>query len=653
MRSNASKASDRLLPFQITYKKFIVIKKLFYFLLFTSICITLAAQNIEIYPTHWWVGMKNPNLQLMIRSEKIADKIPMIKMSAAGVKIADGITLKKIERVENPNYIFLDIVIDKNAKAGKRIFSFGTGDKKISINYELKARRQGNGTLYAQGVTSADFIYLIMPDRFSNGDSTNDKFNDMNDTLSNRNSPFLRHGGDLQGIINHLNYFNDLGATALWLTPVVENDMPLTNEGGTPRSTYHGYAFTNQYKIDKRFGGNAEYTILIDSAHAHHLKIIQDAVYNHIGDHHFLFTDPPAKDFFNQWPTYTNTTYKDQPLVDEYASKSDYDISVKGWFTTFMPDLNQQNHFVANYLIQYAIWAVEEFGIDGWRVDTYFYSDRDFLNKINDALINEFPKITVFGETTMQSVTEQAYYCQNNIDTKWKSNLQGVIDFQLEGGMHDALTQNFGWASGVMRLYNVLVQDILYKDPMRNQILLDNHDQDRFYSVIGKDFNKYKQGITILFTERGIPQLYYGTEILMKNFKNPTDAEVRKDFPGGWAADSVNKFVASGRTQQENDAYNYVKTLAHFRMNSSAIKTGNLMQYVPVDGLYIYFRYDDKQTIMIAINTSDKDQTIEFKKYAERTERFSKATDVMNNTLYNTSSGLNIGAHQSLVLKLF
>ncbi len=364
-----------------------MIKKLFYFLLFTFCLLRLSAQQPEIYPTHWWVGMKDPNLQLMIHSKNIADKIPMIKMPASGIKVADGITLKKIERVENPNYIFLDLIIDKTAKPGMRKIKFVQPGWNTEINYELKARRQGNGSLYAQGVTSADLIYLIMPDRFSNGDPSNDKFSDMHDTLSDRNSPFLRHGGDLQGITNHLDYFNDLGVTALWLTPVVENDMSLTNEGGALRSTYHGYAFTNQYKIDKRFGGDTAYKRMIDAAHAHHLKIIQDAVYNHVGSQHFLFTDPPSKDCFNQWPAYTNTTYKDQPLVDEYASKKDYEISERGWFTRFMPDLNQRNPFIANYLIQYAIWAVEEYGIDGWRVDTYFYSDRNFLNNINTCFI--------------------------------------------------------------------------------------------------------------------------------------------------------------------------------------------------------------------------------------------------------------------------
>jgi len=629
-----------------------VIKRLFSLLIFISVYITLTAQNIDMYPTHWWVGMKNPYLQIMLHAENIANKIPMIKMTDMGIKITDGITLVNIERVENANYIFFDIRITKEAKPGKYSFVFGQGDKRIAIPYEFKERRKGNGTLFAQGVTSADLIYLIMPDRFSNGDPSNDKFSDMNDTTSDRSNPFLRHGGDLQGIINHLDYFNDLGATTLWLTPAIENDMSLTNEGGTMRSTYHGYAFTNQYKIDKRFGGNEAYKQMIDAAHAKHLKVIQDAVYNHFGDKHFLFTDPPSKDFFNQWPTYTNTTYRDQPLVDPYASKKDYDITEKGWFTTFMPDVNQDNPFMANYLIQYAIWAVEEFGIDGWRVDTYFYSDRNFLNNVNKALYTEFPKITIFGENTMQSVMEQAYYTENNINTDWKSNLQGTIDFQWEGGAQATLTEPFGWANGVMRLYNVLVQDRLYKDPMRNEIILDNHDQDRFYSVVGEDYNKYKEGITLLLTHRGIPQLYYGTEILMKNFKNPTDAEVRKDFPGGWANDAQNKFTESGRTQQENDAYNFVKTLAHYRMNSSALKTGKFMQYVPSNGMYVYFRYDNNQTVMCVINTGDKEQAIKFSDYDERTAGFSSAVNIMDNTSLQTSSSINIGAHGSLVLEL-
>jgi glycosidase len=389
---------------------------------------------------------------------------------------------------------------------------------------------------------------------------------------------------------------------------------------------------------------------MIDSAHQHHIKIIQDAVYNHIGNKHFLYLDPPAIDWFNHWPQYTNTTYKDQPLVDAYASEIDKKITANGWFTRFLPDLNQRNPFVANFLIQHAIWTVEEFGIDGWRVDTYFYSDRDFLNNINKALYNEYPNISIFGETTMQSVTEQAYYMQNNITTSWKSNLQGVTDYEWYASILASLNESLGNESGITKLYNTLVQDILYKDPMRNEIFLDNHDQNRFYSVVGEDFNKYKTGIGLLLTQRGIPQLYYGTEILMKNFKDPSDAEVRKDFPGGWPDDAVNKFSPEGRNQQENEAYNYIKTLAHFRMQSSALRTGKLMQYIPSDGLYVYFRYDEKQTIMCVVNTSEKDKEIFFSNYVERTGGFSAAQNVI--TGENVSNPFSIPSKTMWVLEL-
>ncbi|MGF2413986.1 MAG: glycoside hydrolase family 13 protein, partial [Ferruginibacter sp.] len=584
--------------------------------LLLTISAAFAQQQPAIYPTHWWTGMKMNKVQLMVHGDKIAEQFPMIKMGPQGVKLASGVNLMSIKRVENPNYIFLDIAVDATAKPGKFGFPFL---KNIKLEYELKARRKNTGKDYAQGVTSKDFIYLIMPDRFSNGDEGNDKFADMNDTNLDRANGFLRHGGDLKGIENHLDYFNELGVTALWLTPVVENDMHLTDEGGTKRSTYHGYAFTDHYNVDKRFGGNEGYKNLIDAAHKKGLKIMQDAVYNHVGNDHFFIKDMPMKDWVHQWPVYTNTSYKEQPLVDPYAADIDRRTVVDGWFTPFMPDLNQSNAFVANFLVQHAIWTVEEFGIDGWRVDTYFYSDKVFLNRVNDALLNEYPAITVVGENSMPGIVNSAYFTKNTIDFSFKHNLMGTLDFPLTYAMLDGLKQDFGWNDGVSKLYSTLAADGVYKDPMRNSIFLDNHDFDRMYSVIGEDFNKYKMGITWLLTLRGIPHLYYGTEILMKNFKNPTDAEVRKDFPGGWAADKENKFVAANRTAQENEAFNYMKTLAGFRKNSSAIKTGKLMQFVPQDGVYVYFRYNNNQTVMVIANTAKEEKKISLERFAERT----------------------------------
>jgi neopullulanase len=621
-----------------------VIKKLFYFLVFAFYSLQLSAQDIEVYPVHWWAGMKNQNLQLMIRSKNIAAKIPMIKMSAAGMKLADGITLKLIERVENPNYIFFDLVIDKTAKPGKRIFSFGTGEDKININYELKERRNGNGTEYAQGVTSSDFIYLLMPDRFSNGDTTNDRIAGMKDQSLNRDSIFLRHGGDMQGIINHLDYLKDMGVTTLWMTPVVENDMPDRTE--------HGYAFTNHYKIEPRLGGEKTYLQLSDEVHKRGMKLIQDAVYNHVGLYNFLVQDPPAKDWLHQWPEFTRTSYKDQPLFDPHAAPSDAKKMSDGWFTKQMPDVNQSNPLVSNFLIQHAIYCIEEFGVDGWRIDTYIYNDLDFMNRCNNALEDEYPHITMFGEAWVHGVANEAYFAQNTINTKFKSNLQGVTDFQcLFDGIQPALTEPFGWTSGVNKLYATLSNDFLYTDPTRNAIFLDNHDLSRWYSVVDSNLAKDKMGFEWLLTERGVPQMYYGDEVLMGGYTNP-DGWVRLDFPGGWSGDKINAFTGTGLTQDQQSVQSLIKTLANFRKNSSALKTGMMMQYIPVDGLYVYFRYDDKQTIMCVMNTSDKQQTIDFSKYAERTNGFLSAVDVINKNSYQTSSTLTVDSLTTVILEL-
>jgi len=609
------------------------------------------SQQLNIYPTHWWTGMKNQNLQLIVHQENIAGKIPMYKLSAAGMKLADGVILKAVNRVENPNYIFLDLVIDKNARPGKRSFRFGPPSTGIKIDYELKARSKENGKTRIQGVTQADFIYLLIPDRFANGDPSNDVFADMRDTGHDRNNPFDRHGGDLKGIEDRLDYLKELGVTAIWPTPVVENDMTRTMEGGSSRSTYHGYAFTDQYNVDRRLGGNEAYKRLVDAAHSKGIKFIQDAVYNHLGQDHWSIKDMPMKDWVNQWPSYTNTSYKDQPIVDPYASTIDKKISVSGWFTPFLVDLNQQNPYVSNFLIQYAIWATEEFGIDGWRIDTYFYSDEVFLNKINSALAKEFPKLTVFGETLVTSVINAAYFSKNNFNIPFKHNCPGITDFPLCNALLDALKQPFGWSEGVNRLYSTLAQDIVYQDPTRHCIFLDNHDLDRVYSIIGEDFAKYKMAMNWLLTLRGIPQLYYGTEILMKNFKNPTDAEVRKDFPGGWKEDAVSKFSKEGRTAQEQEAFTYVAALANFRKTSSAITKGKLMQFVPKDGLYVYFRYDASQTIMVITNTGSKAISPDWDMLKERTAGFTRLRNTVTGE-FLPLKGFEIKPNESFVFEL-
>ena len=404
--------------------------------------------------------------------------------------------------------------------------------------------------------------------------------------------------------------------------------------------------------IDRRLGGEKAYHELIDAAHKRGLKIIQDAVYNHVDENHVTILDKPFKEWVHIWPTYTNTTYKDQVVFDPYASDIDKKKLVDGWFTPQMPDLNQSNAFVANYLIQHALWTVEEFGIDGWRIDTYAYNDLEFMNRCNKTLTDEYPKLTIFGETWFHGVANQAYYVQNNLNLPFKSNLPAATDFQTLWGIQDAMTKDFGWDDGVNKLYTTLAQDYLYKDPTRNVLFLDNHDVARFFSVINEDVNKYKSSLSWLFTCRGIPQLYYTSEFATTGTTSPNDGHVRLDFPGGWEGDQTNKFDASGRTEKDNAIWNHVYTLANYRKNSSALTTGKMKQFVPDDGVYVYFRYDDKQAVMVVMNTSKKDKTISFNNYKEMTGGFTKYTNILTKERSTALNDFNLGSYQTVVLEL-
>jgi glycosidase len=580
---------------------------------------SIQAQHARLYPTNWFTGMKWNKVQVLVRGEYQGFNKETVSINYPGVQLV------KVDKFDNDKYLSLDLIITSSAKPGDVSIVFSNGSKKFTVKWPLKKKRGNAGKDFAQGVTSADFIYFLMPDRFSNGDENNDRIAGMRDQSLNRDSIYHRHGGDMQGVINHLDYLQQLGVTTLWMTPVIENDMPDRTE--------HGYAFTDHYAIEKRFGGEAAYKKLGDALHSRGMKLIQDAVYNHIGSYHFIMQDAPAKDWLHQWPTFTQTSYKDQPLFDPYAAKSDAKRTADGWFTTQMPDLNQNNPYVANFLIQHALWSVEEFGVDGWRIDTYLYNDLPFMNRCNKALTDEYPRITLFGEVWVHGVLNQAYFTENKLDVPFKSNLQGVVDFQtLFYGIQPAVNQPFGWTEGVNKLYNTLSNDFVYKDPMRNVLFLDNHDMTRFFSTVKEDVEKQKMGIAWLLTCRGIPQLYYGTEIIMKGESNP-DGWVRLDFPGGWKGDKKNAFTGEGLTAAEKDVQDYTRTLANFRKQSTAIKTGKMMQYLPVDGLYVYFRYDASQTIMCIMNTSDKEKSVSFRDFAERTSGFSKAKNAVGGTI--------------------
>lgn len=622
-------------------RKFIVLPILFccYF--------CLAQKDVKVYPSSWWVGMKNPHLQLMVHGENIGrSELDFSQKSNLGIR------LDSIQKLKNPNYLFLNFTIGSNVKPGKLVFSLILGPTINTVTIPLNQPAAGKGTTYARGINSSDFIYLLMPDRFSNGDPNNDHYANMRDTVADRNNPLARHGGDLQGVINHLDYFQQLGVTALWLTPVLENDMPLEKEPNGWLSGYHGYWFTDHYEIDKRLGGKEAYLKLVNAAHARGLKIIQDAVYNHIGAAHWIMSDPPSEDWINRWPAYQGTNHREQAVFDIHGSEKDKEVMEAGWFVPHLPDLNLRNHFLATYLIQQAIWMTQEFQLDGWRVDTYKYCDPVFLNNLNAALEKEFPKITSFGEATVSTVAAGAYFCKNNLNVSWKSNLTGILDFPVCYAMLESMKKNYGWTDGVNRLYITLAEDMLYQNPMNNCIFLDNHDMDRFYSVIGEDWSTFKMGIGLLLTERGVPHLYYGTEILMKNFKNPSDAMVREDFPGGFAGDPRNKFLPAGRTDSENLAFDYVSKLANFRKTSSALGNGSLMQYIPSKGVYVYFRYDQHQTILCALNSDTVSANLNFQDYLERTKGFETATDIITGTNYPASEKMILPPRSITILEL-
>lgn len=596
----------------------------------------------RIQPTNWWVGMKNPALQLLVYGRDAGKLNYTINYP--------GVQLTGTGRVENPNYAFLNLVISPTAKPGTLKINGKGGGQTITRSYELKRREKEHKN---RGVTAADLIYLIMPDRFANGNTSNDKITGMLDTLANPANPYLRHGGDIEGIINRLDYLQEMGVTTLWLTPVIENDENLKAEApDRMQAGYHGYHFTEHYQVDRRLGGNEAYKQLSDALHRRGMKLVQDAVYNHVSDDHWMFKDQPARDWFNNWPRYTNTSHKDQPLVDPHGAPADEKVFIEGWFMPFLPDLNQRNPLLATYLIQHAIWSTEMFNLDGWRIDTYKYNDQAFMNRCNAALLAEFPNVLLFGETTAGNPLALSYFVKNKVSFPFKSNLPTTLDFPLNYAILDALRQNFGWDEGVNRLYSTLAQDVVYDNPMKMVTSLDNHDMDRYFSVIGEDMDKYKMGITWLLTTRGIPTWYYGTEILMKNFKNPTDAEVRRNFPGGFLGDKENAFTKEGRSQKENEAFEFVKKLATYRKSTPALYSGKLMQYLPQEGIYVYFRYNGAKTIMIATNTNSKEMKLTTDRFSDRMKGFTSARNVITDKVVNDLFLLQLPPKTAVVLEL-
>jgi len=614
-----------------------MVKKTFLFLL---ICISVStfAQIERVEPAFWWVGMKNSQLQLLVHGSEICNNTVTIKYP--------GVRILKVNRACSPNYLFVTLEISpEKAKAGKFEIQLTQNDKpNLSFTYELKNRRTDSEK--REGFSSSDVIYLLMPDRFANGDKSNDNV-DSQPEKANRNDPSGRHGGDIKGIQDHLDYIKELGATAIWSTPLQENNYT--------KHTYHGYAISDYYKIDPRYGSNDEYVGFVDASHQKGLKVIMDMVSNHSGIWAWWMSDLPFEDWIHQFPTYTQTNHKAYTLKDTHASKIDSKLFTDGWFDTTMPDLNQQNPYFWTYFIQNSIWWVENANLDGIRMDTYPYNDREAMAKWAKAITDEYPHFNIMGETWLYNSQDIAFWQKNAVNTlNYNSQLPTVMDFILQKALSNCFNEHGKpWEDvGMNRLYNTISNDYLYADINNLLIFVENHDTQRLNHLLNGDLAKYKMMMSFLMTTRGIPQIYYGSEIGMTGNKDKGDGDVRRDFPGGWPGDSINAFNANERTAVQNEYFNYLSKLLNWRKSKTVIHTGLLTHYVPENDVYIYFRYNDNEKIMVILNNNETEQLLKVDRYAESLENKTTGTDVMTGKTFDLKSNFSIPKQTALILEL-
>ena len=633
------------------------------FLMLMSMISASAAVKIDrIDPTDWYVGMKDATLQLMVYGPNIRE--------ANVTTDYPGVAIDSLIRLDSPNYLLVYLNL-KDAQAGEMTLNFKVGKQQKKVKYLLKNREMAGER--RMGFTNADVLYMLMPDRFANGNPNNNAYKTMRDKTIDRQAPSLRHGGDLEGIRQHLDYFTELGVTALWFTPVLENDSPSDGKS----SSYHGYATTDYYRVDPRFGTNADYRRLADEAHSKGLKIVMDMIFNHCGYFHPWVADMPSKDWFNtsEWlapenqtaehqknigtmdgvakvnDKYLQTSYKLTPVIDPYASKVDLHETVDGWFVPSMPALNQRNTHVIRYLIQNSEWWIETVGIDGIRMDTYPYADRDAMAHWMKVLGEEYPNFNTVGETW---VTEPAYTAAWQKDSKLSeknSYLPTVMDFAFFDRINQAKNEDTDeWWNGMNRIYNVLCYDYLYPNPKSVMAFVENHDTDRFLGE-GKDSVALKQALALLLTINRIPQLYYGTEVMMNGTKTVTDGYVRQDFPGGWASDKHNAFTAEGRTKAENDMFRWISNLLHWRKGNEVITKGSQTQFITYKGVYVVARQYKGKSVMTVINGKREAAELDVKRYAEIIGETVKATDVTTGRHVSLNKNVKLRPRQTMILE--
>ncbi|WPR70974.1 glycoside hydrolase family 13 protein [Flavobacterium sp. NG2] len=594
------------------------------------------AQIQKVEPPFWYAGMHNPELQIVFYGKNIA---------VNEVSVSHKVVIKEVLKTENPNYLFVTIDT-KNVPAQELVFSF-LKNKKIQFtqNYSLKQRRDNSAL--RQSYDASDLIYLIMPDRFSNGNSDNDSHKSVTEKM-NRSKSSGRHGGDIEGIIQHLDYLKELGVTAVWNTPLCEDN--------DAEGSYHGYGQSDVYKIDPRYGTNEDYLRLSTELHKKDMKLILDYVTNHWGAQHWMMKDLPTYDWIHQFPGYAQTNYRMTTQFDPNASLIDTKMCVDGWFVKSMPDLNQSNPLVLNYLIQNAIWWIEYADLDGFRVDTYSYNDKAGIAKWTKAITDEYPNFNIVGEVWMHDQAQMAYWQKDSkiaAIQNYNSYLPSVMDFTLMETLGTVFNENQSdWDKGLIKIYENFTNDFLYPNPNNLLTFVENHDTLRFNEIYKNDFKKYQMAMALIATVRGIPQIYYGSEIGMAGNKDEGDGAIRLDFPGGWKSDDNNAFSKEGRTAMQQEFFDFSSKLFQWRKRNEAVHFGKMTHYIPENNVYVYFRYTNSKTVMVVINNGTETQKLNTNRFQENIKNYTLGKDVITDKTINLKTDFSIEAQTVLILVL-
>ena len=596
----------------------------------------LFAQVEKMEPPFWYANMHNPDLQIMFYGKNMAQN---------AVEISNGIIIKNIQKTENPNYLFVTIDTE-NSQPQELTFTFKNNNKSFTQKYSLKDRKKNSAL--RKGYDASDVIYLLMPDRFANGNPKNDSDNSVSEK-GNRSLPGGRHGGDIEGIIKNIDYLEALGATAVWATPLCEDN--------DETYSYHGYGQSDVYQIDPRYGTNEDYLRLSSELHQRGMKNIMDYVTNHWGWKHWMIKDLPTNDWVHQFPTFTQSNYRMTTQFDINASKEDAEHCMDGWFVKSMPDLNQSNPLLLNYLTQNAIWWIEYADLDGFRVDTFSYNDKVGISKWCKSILDEYPYFNIVGEVWMHDQAQMAYWQKDSkigAIQSFNSNLPSVMDFTLHDTFGNVFNEDeSSWDKGLIKVYDNFTNDFLYPNPNSIMTFLENHDTMRFNEIYKNDFKKYQLGMTLIATVRGIPQLYYGSEIGMSGNKDKSgDAAIRQDYPGGWDGDTSNAFTSAGRTSEQKQFFDFTSKLLQWRKTNNAVHFGKMKHYVPENNVYVYFRYTDSKSVMVVLNNSSKTQKIKTNRFQESIQNYTVGKEVLTGKTIDLKNEITIEPKSSLIIEL-